>query len=285
MTTLTETKTDFNFDLFESHPTPFLNTSIIGIGNWGCEMLKTVARTGLQHAFTLALPTSDDEMAGYRHPAARIIPLKNDKHFDSKLAFANNLLQETDVYIVIFSSENQLDADVAHRILNSIDSCSKSITITDTSSNIHTMSPGTGKLNATVLVNTAEGQQTEHLVSSYILTLVNIFYKHKFMAIEHTDLIKLISHKRVCSLSKNIEIALNEDNKYEIGKSLGDNLPSNISSVLICLEFGNKAVLSLGDFCDSIVIERESNSVHTVISFVPTSAENDSLALKIFCFE
>lgn len=285
MPTDSENKADFNFDGFGSHPTPFLNTSIIGIGDWGCETLKALGKIGVQHAFTLALPTSDDDMAGYRHPAARIIPLKNDKHTDSKLAFANGLLQETDLYIVIFSGKNQFDADVAHRILQSVDSYSKSIAITDTINNLHNNTPKTGNLNATVLVDNTGERHAQHLVSQYILTLVNIMYKHKFMDVEHTQLIRLITHKPFYTLSKGTEIILNQENKYEVGKSLSDYLPSTVSSIIVCLEFGNKAELNLGNFVDSIVINGEASDIQLVVSFVPNGEENNSLVLKLICFD
>lgn len=281
----TNTGTDYNFADFDSHPTPFLNTSIIGIGDWGCETLKTLGKMGVQHAFTLALPTSDDDMAGWRHTAARIIPLKNDMYTENKLAFANGLLQETDLYIVIFSSGNQFDADVAHRILQSVDSCSKCIAITDTINNLHNNTPKTGNLNATVMVDNTGERQAQHLVSHYILTLVNIMYKHKFMDVEHTQLIRLITHKPFYTLSKSTEIILTQDNKYEVGKSLSDYLPSTVSSVIVCLEFGNKAELKLGNFVDSIVINGEASDVQFVVGFVPNSEENDSLVLKLICFD
>lgn len=281
----TNTGTDYNFADFDSHPTPFLNTSIIGIGDWGCETLKTLGKMGVQHAFTLALPTSDDDMAGWRHTAARIIPLKNDMYTENKLAFANGLLQETDLYIVIFSSGNQFDADVAHRILQSVDSCSKCIAITDTINNLHNNTPKTGNLNATVMVDNTGERQAQHLVSHYILTLVNIMYKHKFMDVEHTQLIRIITHKPFYTLSKSTEIILTQDNKYEVGKSLSDYLPSTVSSVIVCLEFGNKAELNVMDFYNSIVANNEASDVQGVVSFVPNAEDNDSLLLKLICFD
>lgn len=255
-----------------------LNVSVVGIGEWGCDVLKAVVQRGLSYALTLALPTSENN--GYlRHPATRVLPIFNSSHIDRVSRF----LVDSDLIIFIISGKIQNDIDLAQQLskaINCINSC-KSIAITDIKTDffVGLSQKLSDSSSSTLYLDNVEAGYVHNVVSGYISTILNIMFNHRIIGVEYSELVSFTGDDLCYKLSAIQNIKINVDRIHEIPTLLSNATTPTTKRLIICIEYNNS-------FNPNEVDNIQFNyGIEAHISFVPNKSADNYLILTAILFE
>lgn len=262
--------------VFEFADSGRLNISVIGIGDWGCAILKEILKEGLPYALTLALPTSE-VVRHFRHPAARVLPLYKGNHYDN----AHKVLENSDLNIFLVSSRVHVDMVAAHEFLKA-NSC-KYLVITD--SRIEHFAEFNQNLASPPLsllyLDTIDETYANNLVAKYLTTIFNIMYNHRIKGIEYFEIASFTGDDQ-CKLASSQTFEITIDRLHEISTSLHNVTPPATRRSIICIQYINRSGFPPVLVDDDI---RLNYAVPALICFVPNTVVESNLVVTAIFFE
>jgi hypothetical protein len=260
-----------------------LNTSVIGIGKFGCSILESIVKMGVDSVFTLALSTNAD-CDSFKHPAARSLYVNAD-NCDDRLSLMINWLSNSDFNIIIFSSDCDYDYDLAKRLADELliaDQYCKSLAITDV--DIALSDNALARLNnsftSAVSAPTAIDFDNIELINKYVTTLVDVIYHHAVIGIEYTDLIDMFDSD-LHYITQQLSIKTDKNNLINQLVSLHEQASVGSNCIIVCFK-GN--VQNKETMLEAINSIRGNEETKYIFSIIPDEMAHETIEVTMFCF-
>lgn len=242
-----------------------LNSTIIGIGDYGCKVLESIINTGTVNVFSLAIATSEKHSC-YRHPAARALQL-DPNNCGPELRVIEDWLLESNLNIFIFDYNQNLDfaIKVSHLLMHKDDNC-KNIVIVPPSIKIPTIKSEPLFRNFNAVVSKSHDVCYESISTEciYVSTIFKIIYHHTVIGVEYTDLIEPLEfklNKINFVFTQKIHLSELQDRIIKFTSCMNDNL----DFVIFCIECNIMNKSEIFEIIDCVDSRRDTKFLASIV--------------------
>lgn len=258
-----------------------LNSTIIGIGEFGCSILESIVNMRVANVLTLAISTNENYNCS-RHPAARALAL-DTKNCKYELAMIEDWLVDSNLNIFIFDDDLDvgLVEHISSQIVNKDDNCKNIAIIPPSMNQISKTEVLLNNFNAVISTLYDTYYDAKYIICHYVSTLFRVIYDHAVIGIEYTDLINVLDSKLhyISYLSKeSIDVSEMTD-KLAIFQN---NRNPKLSFVIICFEC---SVMVKNEILDVIDRIHGKSDTKYLFSIVPDNNLHSFIDLTIIGFE